>query len=168
MKSPNIAILKQTPGILRGLLVAVTEEQMEWQPTPDRWSISMVLAHLADVEVHGFVQRFHAMVTEESPLLPSYDQLALFASGARFDGAEQLEVFTGRRKQTLAWLDSLPEDAVGRVGRHEELGTITFRELLHEFAFHDLGHIRQIAELYRAKACYPHMGAFQKYYKINP
>jgi hypothetical protein len=55
-----------------------------------------------------------------------------------------------------------------RTGRHEELGMLSFNQLLNEFPFHDLGHIRQIAELHRSHAFYPHMGVFQKYYSINP
>lgn len=168
MKDGSVAILEQTPGILSSMLVTATGEQMDWQPSPDRWSISMVLAHLADVETHGFMQRFRAMVTEEAPFLPSYDQLALFATGKRFDGREQLELFRERRRSTLQWLAALPESAADRSGQHEELGVIRVGELLHEFAFHDLGHIRQIAELYRSHAHYPHMGGFQKYYKIKP
>ena len=168
MKGPSVAILEHTPGILQSLLVAASREEMDWQPSPERWSISMVLAHLADVETHGFMQRFRAMVTEESPFLPSYDQHALFATGNRFDGPEQLELFRERRRSTLEWLAALPDSAADRSGRHEELGVIRVGELLHEFAFHDLGHIRQVAELYRSHAHYPHMGGFQKYYKINP
>ena len=72
------------------------------------------------------------------------------------------------RTQTLAWLEGLPSGALDRKGTHQELGPITVRELLHAFAFHDLGHIRQIAELYRANAFYPKMGSFQKYYEVHP
>jgi len=41
-------------------------------------------------------------------------------------------------------------------------------QLVNEYAFHDLGHIRQIMELYRAHVFYPEMGAYQGYYKISP
>jgi hypothetical protein len=68
----------------------------------------------------------------------------------------------------LAWLDSVHASVGGRTGRHAELGVITFNELLHEFAFHDLGHIRQVLELYLSHAFYPKMGAFQTYYQIHP
>ena len=168
MRSSALQVLEQTPGILRSLLVAATREQMDWQPAPDRWSIAMALAHLADVEVKGFGQRFWAIAEQESPFLPYYDQLALFQSGAPFDGAEELEKFAERRKETLAWLKPLPDSVAERNGRHEELGVVTFGELLNELALHDLGHIRQIAEIYRAQAFYPHIGGFQKYYKMNP
>jgi len=165
---PMLCVLRQTPAMLRGILAGATGEQMRWRPAPERWSIAMVLAHLAEVEVHGFLQRFRAMAEQESPFLPSYDQEALFRPGEAFDAAEQLEKFERERRKTLEWLESQPAEAGRRTGRHQELGVITFDEMLHEFAFHDLGHLRQVAEIYRAGAFYPWMGALQRFYKINP
>jgi DinB superfamily len=169
MTSPAITVLEQTPGFLRALLAPATAEQMEWRPAPDRWSIAMVLAHLADVEVKGFGQRFFAIAGQDSPFLPAYDQLALFAGGVpEIDAAEQLDMFAERRKQSLAWLHTLPETVTARTGRHEELGIVTFGQMLNEFALHDLGHIRQVAEIYRARAFYPNIGPFARYYRMNP
>ena len=166
---PGVNLLAQTPQTLRELLATATVDDLEWQPRPERWSITMVLAHLADVEEKGFVSRFRAIAAEDNPHLPAYDQWALFRGGAKFDGREELEKFARLRTKTLALLNELPPSVMGRTGRHEELGgTITFGELLHEFVFHDLGHIRQIMELYRAHAFYPNMGVFQSYYQINP
>jgi hypothetical protein len=165
---PGMRIIEQTPGTLRALVANATSEDLRWQPSPDRWSIAMVFAHLADVEIKGFVSRFRAMASEENPLLPAYDQLALFRTGMKFDGMAELDRFDEQRRETLAWLQSLPPSVGVRAGRHQELGPITFDQLLNEFAFHDLGHIRQIIELYRSHAFYPKMGVFQNYYKINP
>jgi len=165
---PGMHLLVQTPRTLRELLADATAEDLEWQPGPDRWSISMVLAHLADVEERGFVSRFRAIAAEDNPHLPAYDQLGLFRTRMKFDGRAELDRFAEMRGKTLGWLQSLPASVIERGGRHEEMGPITFGQLLHEFAFHDLGHIRQIIELYRSHAFYPKMGAFQGYYKINP
>ncbi len=165
---PGMRILEQTPGTLRNLLSSATVEDLDWQPSRDRWSIGMVLAHLADVEVKGFVSRFRAIAAEENPLLPAYDQLALFRFGTKFEGMAELDKFDRQRRETIAWLASLPPSVGPRTGRHEELGPLTFDQLLHEFAFHDLGHIRQIIDLYRSHAFFPKMGVFQSYYKINP
>jgi hypothetical protein len=77
MRVPNfercLRILRQTPGIFRNLLSLATREQLDWRPNAERWSIGMVLAHLADVEIAGFRSRFTAMLGAERPLLPSYD-----------------------------------------------------------------------------------------------
>jgi len=164
----TIHILERTPGTLRELLACATPEDLDWQPRPDRWSISMVLAHLTDVEVKGFMSRFLDIVEQDHPFLPAYDQLALFRGRNKFDGRAELDRFRALRAETLAWLKAAPPNAAARTGRHEQLGVVSFEQLLNEFAFHDLGHIRQVIELYRAHAFYPKMGVFQSYYNINP
>jgi hypothetical protein len=165
---PGIHILEETPRILNTVLRGVAPEDLDWQPAPDRWSISMVLAHLADVEVRGFVSRFRAMANEDNAFLPVYDQLDLFRDGRSFDGMAELRAFERLRGENIGWLRTLPASVLGRRGRHEQLGEITFKELLNEFAFHDLGHIRQVMELYRSRVFYPQMGGFRRYYEIKP
>jgi DinB superfamily len=163
-----LLILQQTPALLRNLLAPVTLEQLDWRPSAERWSISMVLAHLADVEINGFYSRFKAMLGEEQALLPAYDQLALFRSGTHFDPYAEMARFEEERSATLALLQTMPDGAGERSGRHAELGFLTVAQLLNEFAFHDLGHIRQIMELYRSFVFYPEMGVYQGYYTIKP
>jgi hypothetical protein len=161
-------VLEQTPGVLRSLLSAATDEDLNWRPAGDRWSIAMVMAHLRDVERAGFRSRFHAMFESDKPFLASYDQLALFRIHTKFDALAELAAFERERNVTLDWLKQMPSDASARTGRHQELGEISVAELLNEFAFHDLGHIRQVAEVYRSHAFYPRMGAFRGYYEIHP
>jgi len=175
MAAPSIAlafrgfeVLERTPSLVRVILKGVSKDDLDWQPSPERWSISMVLAHLADVEVKGFVSRFRAIAAQKNPFLPFYDQLELFRSGEKFDGMTELVKFANLRRDTVAMLRSLPPEVGKRAGKHEKLGVLTFEQLLNEFAFHDLGHTRQIIELHRSRAFYPNMGVFQSYYKINP
>ncbi len=167
---PGLSVLEQTPIILEKLLLEVTDEVMQWKPSPERWSISEVLAHLADVEVAAFRERVKAMVEQESPRLEFYDQNAMYAAGKYSGGRprEHLKQFCHERDRTLSWLRYLPAGAAARPGQHSELGRITVADLMHEWAFHDLGHIRQISELYRAKFFYPKMGPFQRYYTVKP
>ena len=54
---PGLAVLEQTPIIIEKIIWAANEDQVHWKPAMDRWSISEVLAHLADVEVVGFRER---------------------------------------------------------------------------------------------------------------
>jgi hypothetical protein len=172
LRIPNsegcLHILQQTPIILRIVLAPATREQLDWRPAGGRWSISMVLAHLADAERKGFQQRFRAMLGEDRPLLASYDQMALFRPGTEFDPYAEMARFEEERSATLGMLGDMPDGAGERTGQHEELGLITVAQLVNEFAFHDLGHIRQVMELYRSHVLYPEMGVYQGYYKINP
>ena len=166
---PEISVLEQTPIIIEKMLFAATREQLHWKPAADRWSIGEVLAHLVEVE-KVFRQRARNMVEQDVPFLESYDQNAAYNAGvySSKDATEQLRQFCHERDHTVTWLRYLLAGVAARTGRHAELGTITVAELLSEWAFHDLGHIKQISELYRARAFYPRMGGFQRYYTVHP
>ena len=84
------------------------------------------------------------------------------------DAEESFDHWEEQREDNVAFLDSLPAKAARRTGAHAVFGTITLGQLLNEWAFHDLGHIRQIAEIVRTLRYYPDMGPFQKIYQVNP
>lgn len=166
---PGVSVLEQTPIIVEKILYEATSDELQWKPALDRWSISEVLAHLVDVET-VFRKRAKLMVEQDAPPLEAYDQNAAYAAGKYSSGRaqEHLHQFCHERDLSISWLRYVPAKALTCTGQHAELGPITLGELLHEWAFHDLGHIRQIAELYRARAFYPRMGGFQKYYTVKP
>ena len=166
---PAISLLGKTPQLLETLLGALPGELLQWKPNPDRWSISEVLAHLSALEaVHA--DRVRQMMAEDSPVLARYDLEGAKARKeySRGSGAENFAQFTRLRRLTAALLNNLPASAGARSGIHSELGTITLSHRLHEWASHDLGHLRQIEELYRAHAFHPNSGPFMKYSNPQP
>jgi hypothetical protein len=167
---PGLAVLEQTPIVIEKILSAAAGDQMQWKPSKDRWSISEVLAHLADVEAAVFRSRIQRMLEEKDPLIENYDQEAAYAAGkySSGEGRERLKEFCHERDRSLSLLRYAPASLVLRTGRHAQLGPITAAQVMNAWASHDLGHIRQIAELYRACAFFPSMGPFQRYYKLNP
>jgi hypothetical protein len=167
---PGLQVLEQTPIIIEKLVSLASEDQLQWKPAMDRWSISEVLAHLADAEVAGFRERIRMMMEQDNPRLEPYDQDAQYAAGKYSSGKarEHLKAFCHERDRSLSMLRYLPEKVVARKGLHAAIGPITVGQLMNEWAFHDLGHIRQISELFRSRAFYPSMGPFQKYYQIKP
>jgi hypothetical protein len=86
----------------------------------------------------------------------------------RGSASENLAYFTKTRRSTVILLRSIPADSGEREATHSELGNITLHQMLSEWASHDLGHLRQIAELYRARAFHPYAGPFQKYSNPKP
>jgi hypothetical protein len=54
------------------------------------------------------------------------------------------------------------------VALHKEAGEITLSQMLHEWALHDLGHIRQIAELVRARKYLGGAGPLGTGYHLKP
>jgi DinB family protein len=166
---PAISLLAKTPQLLETLLGGLPEELLQWKPKPDRWSVAEVLAHLAALE-EVYSGRVRHIVAEDSPPLAKYDLDGAKARGeySRGSGVENLQRFTRARRSSLAILTPLPVSAGSRTAVHSELGTITLAHLLNEWANHDLGHLRQIAELYRAHAFHPHSGPFMKYSNPQP
>jgi hypothetical protein len=167
---PGLAVLEQAPIIIEKIIWAANDEQMHWKPAMDRWSISEVLAHLAETEVIVFRERIRAMMEQNNPQLEAYDQNASYAAGnyTGSKGRENLKKFCHERDRSLSFLRYVPSSVLQRKGQHAKIGPITVGQVMHEWAFHDLGHIRQIAELYRSRAFYPHSGPFQQFYTIKP
>lgn len=161
-----ISLLEKTPGILELLLRDLPVEVLDWKPAADRWSIGEVLSHMNAIE-RLYEQRARRMVMEDSPSLAKFEGSAeeeLQKKSAR----QHLEEFIALRRAFVFYLHGIPSVSAGRTGQHPELGRITLSQMLHEQANHDLGHLRQIAELYRAQAFYSYCGPFQKYSNPKP
>lgn len=161
-------ILDDTPSLVRTIVRGFEPPTLHWRPTPDRWSVAMVLAHLAEAEVTCFRTRLRRAATEACPVLEPYDQWAHLRDRTEFPIQETLELFERERRTTLKFLRALPSSVMTNTCRHQELGMLTSEHLLNEFAFHDMGHLRQILELCRAHAFYPAMGGWQRYYRVHP
>lgn len=161
---PGIDHLETTPFALQSLLTGLTPEELHATPAAGRWSIAQVLAHLADGDTHCYLPRIRKMLAEDNPeLAPDHPETPhpTFALAA-------LEDFLQARRTALAALEPVPLEALHRTARHPELGLITIEHFLNEWAFHDLGHLRQIAELVRAVKYYPRMGPFAPPNQVHP
>lgn len=162
--------LRATPTLLRELTATLDPADYGWKPSSTRWSVEEVLGHLIHVEALGFRLRAERILREDNPLLEAYDPDAFAAAGV-YNGrtlAAALDEFTAERAASLAVLGTLNPASLDRPGRHSKLGDLVLSHLLHEWVFHDLGHIRQIAELVRSRRHYPHLGPWQQFYSVNP
>lgn len=162
---PAIALMEKTPQLLETMLAGVAPDVLLWKPAPDRWSISEVLSHLADSE-DVLSERVRRFVLEDAPALKEYEPFAgCFSAGTP---QEHLSRFAHTRRELIQILRTWPPEVGARTAQHSKLGLITLDQMLNEWASHDLGHIRQIAELYRARAFHPHAGPFAVYQKLTP
>lgn len=151
--------------LLETLLRDVPEAVLDWKPAEDRWSITEVLCHLLSIE-QLYAERAKRIVVDSNPPLARFTEQD--GKARRLTAAQYLRDFVTARRAHLYFWHSLPSSAGARSGVHQEMGSVTLLQLLNELANHDLGHLRQIAELYRAKAFYPHAGPFQRYSSPKP
>ena len=64
---PCLDLLEATPGILRGLMSELTDDDARWKPAPDRFSVAEVLAHLSHSEGHCYRMRLDRFLAESRP-----------------------------------------------------------------------------------------------------
>lgn len=165
---PCLDLLDVTPDILRGLMSELSDDDSRWKPAPDRFSVAEVLAHLSHSEGHCYRFRVDRFLNENLPELePDDAQMHLDLYRDR-DPEDEFVHFEEQRQANVEFLRSLSPEAARRRARHPEAGEITLAEMLHEWALHDIGHIRQIAELVRARKYLAGAGRLGDSYQLKP
>jgi hypothetical protein len=165
---PCLDLLEATPGILRGLMSELTDDDARWKPAPDRFSVAEVLAHLSHSEGHCYRMRVDRFLAETRPTFEPDDAQMYLDLYRDADPEDAFDHFEEQRETNVEYLRDLPSEAGGRVALHREAGQITLNQMLHEWALHDLGHIRQIAELVRARKYLEGAGPLGSSYQLKP
>ena len=165
---PCLDLLAATPAILRGLMTELTEEDARWKPAPERFSVAEVLAHLSHSESHCYRMRLDRFMAETCPEFEPDDAQMYLDLYRGADPEEAFDHFKQQRETNVAFLRDLPNGSGDRVALHREYGEITLAQMLNEWALHDLGHIRQVAELVRARKYQAGAGPMAASYQLKP
>ena len=165
---PCLKMLEATPGVVRALICELSEEEKRWKPAPDRFSVAEVLAHLAHGEGHCYRLRVDRFMNEERPEFEPDDAQMHLERYRDADPQDELAHFEEQRADNIDFLRRLPAEVGSRVAQHREAGEITLLQMLHEWVLHDLGHIRQIAEIVRARKYLADAGRLGESYQLKP
>jgi hypothetical protein len=165
---PCLDLLGATPVILRALMTELTDADARWKPAPERFSVAEVLAHLAHSEGHCYRMRLDRFMAETRPEFEPDDAQMYLDLYRDANPEDALRHFEEQRQNNIVFLRSLPIGAGGRRALHREYGEITLSQMLNEWALHDLGHIRQIAELARARRYQAGAGPMAISYNLKP
>src|SRR5436190_21810465 len=89
-----IAMQREMPAILAGLIQGVPEKNLRRSPAPGKWSVSEIIAHLADSELVS-VWRYRQMIESNDRPLAAYDQdeWARIGKYSASNPQESLELF---------------------------------------------------------------------------
>ena len=136
---------RRGPELLAMVLTGVYGDETDYSVAPGKWSIRLLIAHLADSEMVG-AQRFRQVIAEDNPSLGAFDQDAWVQNldYARRLPKQSLETFRRVRAENYELLKPLPENAFERTGVHSERGRLSLRELLEGYAGHAESHARQL------------------------
>lgn len=130
------------------LISRASASKLRKQPAPGKWSVSEILAHLADVElVVGY--RIRTILGAPGTHIQAFDQ-DKWAEAMRYgksDPRRSLERFIAFRKANLDLLKSLSPAQWKYHGMHAERGEESIETIARLSAGHDINHLRQIDKI---------------------
>jgi hypothetical protein len=143
-----ITVQAATAKKLERMIKGVPTVKLRKRPTPDKWSVGEILAHLAETEIVGGFRMRLILGAPGTPITP-FNQDAWVISGhyAKRDPRKSLEQFRAVREANLDLLKSLTPEQWKHHGLHAERGVETIEHIARMFAGHDINHMRQIEEI---------------------
>jgi uncharacterized damage-inducible protein DinB len=145
-----VAMQREAPKTLARLIEGVAESKLKAKPASGKWSVTEIIAHMAEDELIS-TWRYRQMVEHECPDLRDFDQdlWAKLGDYAAWHPNEALEMFRLLREANLRMFATLTPEQWERTGMHAERGKITVRGQVTHMAAHDVNHIEQIERILR-------------------
>jgi uncharacterized damage-inducible protein DinB len=140
-----LAIQSATKQALDRLVKDVPAETLKLRPSPEKWSVAEILAHLTDGEI-VFAFRIRKILSESGSTISAYDQ-NLWEANLNYkerDPLQSVRQFGLLREMNLAVLNKLTDEQWERYGMHEERGRESLRQMVRLYAGHDVNHMKQI------------------------
>ena len=143
-----IAMQREAPRTLAELIENAAEKDLAQRPSPEKWSVTEILAHLAEDELSSS-WRYRQMLEYDGLDLPGFNQdmWAQVGDYRSWNSAEALAMFRLLREANLRMFARLTPEQWERHGVHSERGKITVRDLCSHMAAHDINHIEQVKRI---------------------
>ncbi len=148
-----LAILQETPSHLATLVQSKSADALRQHPAPGKWSVTEILAHLAETElVLGF--RVRLILGQDGVPIQGFDQdvWARFSHYDQIPVSESLERLRVLRRANLRLIRSLSPEQLQQAGLHTERGRETVAHIIRLWAGHDLNHRGQVEKILHKSA----------------
>jgi hypothetical protein len=143
-----VAMQRDAPTMLARLIERASESKLARRPSPEKWSVTEILAHLAEDELASS-WRYRQMLEHDGVELLGFDQNLWASVGdyASWTAADGLAMFRLLREANLRMFANLRPGQWECYGVHAERGKLTVRELCGHMAAHDINHIEQVRRI---------------------
>lgn len=145
----TIRQLVNNAAAMRALLENIPDQQAEWKPNPETWSMMEVMEHVYNEERIDFRKHLKEMFSHPpQPWEVYHPEEYVGVEGCR----QALELFLAEREDSIAWLKALhsPDwDAASEAnfGPAADVLVLSAGDVLVSWLAHDYLHIRQMNEL---------------------
>jgi hypothetical protein len=143
-----LVLQAKAPETLAALLEGLSTEDLGKRPSPPKWSIREIVAHLADDELVG-AYRIRLILSAPGTEIQAFDQ-DVWARTGRYSTADVKESFTvyrTLRHANLKLLHALNPEKWDMFGIHAERGIESVRDIAMYYAGHDINHFLQIESI---------------------
>ncbi len=136
------------PAMLRPAVAGLSLDDAKRKPASGAWSITEIVAHLADEETLDFRTRLRMTLEEPTKPWPPIDPEGRAAEKCYNERDYNIETarFELERTASLEWLCSFGAVNWSCAHQHPTLGAFRAGDLLASWAAHDMLHLRQIAK----------------------
>lgn len=134
------ALISITPERWVNMAQALPLELLALPPAEREWSALECLQHLVTTE-KVFQFRVQAFLAGRD--FPDFNPAADGSKPSMQTPLALAEEFARLRRESLVMLEKLSPADLERKARHAELGMVTLKEMVHEWAAHDLNHTVQ-------------------------
>ncbi len=143
--------LSHNAEAIRALVTSLSDEQAEWKPDPDTWSMKEVMAHVYNEERVDFRQHIKEILSQ-----PQQPWGGLQPEWLSVESCHQaLAGFLFEREASIAWLKELTVtdwDTIiqATFGPSNEVLKLSAGDVLTSWVEHDYLHLRQMVEVLHA------------------
>ncbi|HEX6606113.1 MAG TPA: DinB family protein [Chloroflexia bacterium] len=131
-------VLQTTPARWQALMAQLPAAILERPAAPGEWSAVDCLRHLIDLETRVFPTRLRALLAGQA-----FPAAGAPVATAGASPAELAALFARHRTANLDLLAGVQPADLDRAIAHPQLGQVTVRNLVHDWAAHDLMHTVQ-------------------------
>jgi hypothetical protein len=143
----TIELYERGAELLPLAILGLSRDDFRAVPVPGTWSIGQITLHLMDADLIAS-DRMKRIIAEDNPTIIGYDESA-FAKNLfyeRLDPFLAADIFRKNRQMTTIILQSLPDAAFERIGRHNQAGVISLAAMLESYVKHLEHHLKFVYE----------------------
>ena len=145
---------EKSPKEIAAAVSGLADKVLRYKPSPDKWSILEILAHLADMELL-YAYRIRQMLADKKPVIAPIDQddWARNLGYMQAVPAELVALYGLNRHHTLRLLRRLKPGDLEKSAFHPEYKKdVTVAEMVERMGGHGANHLQQIERLKREAA----------------
>lgn len=143
--------LTDNAGRIEALVTGFTQEEVQWKPDENTWSMLEVVNHLLDEERHDFRVRLDIILHHPEKEWPAIDPGG-WVTERKYNQQpldRSLTDFLKERKSSLDWLSGLAAPD-WEIEYSSPFGVMKAGEMFSSWVTHDHLHIRQMIEIHRS------------------